>query len=79
MTETVLACPACDSADNIFRRNPGKGISRLDEHDALWRCSTCGAEFDEPVRREPRGTHPPITGPAALLIDASADDVLGAD
>jgi len=79
VTETVLACPDCDSADNIFRRNPGKGPSQLDASDAQWRCSACGAEFDEPDRREPVSGYPPITGPAARLLEASADDVLGAD
>jgi transposase-like protein len=78
MTETVLACPECDSADNIFRRNPGKA-STLGERETKWRCSDCATEFDEPVRRPAKGSTPPITGPAARLLEANADDVLGAD
>ncbi|WP_311171829.1 hypothetical protein [Halobellus ordinarius] len=77
MTETVRACPDCGEVTDIFRRMPGKGASHHDERAPNWRCSACGAEFDEPDEREKRAEAPPITGPAAALVEASAEDVPG--
>jgi ribosomal protein L37AE/L43A len=42
--ETVLACPACDSA-RVWRRTHA---------DSRWRCSECGETFDSGVERERR-------------------------
>jgi len=48
---TVLACPGCDVAGNLYHR---KSEDQADSDEA-YRCGRCGETFDEPVEREPKG------------------------
>lgn len=71
----VYACPRCDRADRVYRRTH----SRRD-YQHPYRCYDCGAEFDEPVKRESRvggeGVARPRSDAAQSLLDADPDDVV---
>ena len=70
----ILACPECSSAKNIFRRAPGRHNSTIDPNEDVWRCSDCGADFDEPTRRERQQTSG-RRGLAGRLADADSETV----
>jgi Arc/MetJ-type ribon-helix-helix transcriptional regulator len=71
----VQACPACDRAGNVYRRN-GAARGPDGRVDAMYYCTRCGADFDAPAEkpRPRRGGH--TSGLARKLEDADLDEVL---
>ena len=74
--ETIAACPECDTAE-IYKRRPGIGRSyRLDSNDPEFRCTECGAEFDDynerPYHNQGAINHP---GGAAKYEHLSVADI----
>ena len=64
MTETVDACPECDTTSGLFARNAGG-------HG----CRECGARFETPNTRPATSTTNTQNGAARLLADADPDEV----
>jgi tRNA(Ile2) C34 agmatinyltransferase TiaS len=64
MSETVDACPECDGTSGLFSLSAG-GFG----------CRECGARFDEPETRAPRGNTNTRHGLAADLAAADPDEV----
>jgi transposase-like protein len=58
--DRVYACPECDRAGNMWRRE-----GRQYDADERYRCHDCGAEFGDPVERT---THDKL--PSNLSDDA---------
>jgi transposase-like protein len=74
-SDTVDACPECDSASFTRRSRGFSAVPR--QSDARYQCSDCGAYFDDPVERERRGTAP-LKGLARDLDKADSWDELEA-
>ena len=64
MSETVDACPECDTTAGLFSLVAGG-----------WGCRECGARFDEPRTRPARNTADTRQGLAAELAAADPDEV----
>jgi hypothetical protein len=64
MTETVDACPECDTTAGIFSLVSGG-----------YGCRECQARFDEPETRPPRNATGPRRGLAKRLAETDADEV----
>jgi len=61
--QTVDSCPSCESSQ----------IYTIESSQLRYRCSECGAEFDQPVEREPvHGKKIPVEEVHAALRDAAA-------
>lgn len=73
MSDTVEACPEFD--DTTIRAKATGRTNAGSRHDERWRCWGCGATFDEPATREPRGATMPRSGPARALHDADPEDL----
>jgi hypothetical protein len=85
MSETVSACPECDSP--AIRRQTHRWVSP-DTPQSEWRdryglahedfdthrCRDCDAEFDSPNEREPQNNRG-YSGLVADLLEADADEV----
>lgn len=67
----VLACPGCDQAGDIHRRNGGANVHVGDPDDPL-ACGNCSTSFEEPVERERRTTS---GGTNAKCEDLTLEDV----
>jgi hypothetical protein len=57
-SETVRACPHCESAS--ISRRVGSGLADQSSNRDRWKCNTadCYETFDEPVERPPVGERP---------------------
>ena len=75
MFGTVAACPECDAT--AVRSRVGKGFATASDRSEEYRCSACGALFDEPVEREREQPADQLSGLAAELDSMDADDVSG--
>lgn len=64
----TAACPECDEAGKIYRR---QGPRALDDPDAEYRCGDCGATFDQWNTRESRRGN----GGPAKYGDLSPEDL----
>lgn len=53
-TDTVYACPECDSAGNVHKREDLKRSNG----SKPYACHDCSAEFDAPVERDAREWQP---------------------
>lgn len=72
MTETLLACPACDDADIEKSGAPSMdGGSRKPE----WTCRACGETFESPTCRSRRVDVARPRGLAGDLYAADPDEV----
>jgi len=72
MTDDLLACPVCESANVEKSGAPsmdGGGIK------PEWACRACGERFDSPLRRERKYAVPRPGGLAGDLFDADPDEV----
>lgn len=69
MSDTVAACPECDTTSAIYTRD--------DDPRRTYRCRECGAIFEEPNRRAPRSNTNTQNGLAGKLAKADPDEVLG--
>lgn len=66
--DTVTACPHCDSAGIVERKQP-------EQSKGAWYCQNCFRGFDEPVERAPDfGGNYSAAGRA--LLDASPEDLV---
>jgi ssDNA-binding Zn-finger/Zn-ribbon topoisomerase 1 len=70
--ETVAVCPECGAHDF----SPRVGSMRNAASKYRYGCSRCGAEFDEPDRREREGSSPPLPESQQALLEADADDIV---
>jgi len=73
MFDTVTACPECDAT--AVRSRVGKGFATASDRSEEYRCSACGALFDEPAERERDQPANQLTGLAAKLDRMDPDDV----
>lgn len=70
----VYACPACDRAGNLYRR---EGQSNAKD-DSKYRCRECLTSFDEVVERESQATTDNApTGPRSGVGARIADPKVG--
>lgn len=76
MSETVAACPECDAA-NVSTHAVGGASGSHSDPQGRYRCTGCGAYFDEFVERERRQAHTTRRGLAGKLAAASAGEVAG--
>lgn len=76
----IKVCPECDHADVRARSGAMPDIDRSGDAEATYRCPACKARFDEPERRERRGTSVGRRGLAGALVNAdSLDDLAAGD
>lgn len=75
MSDTVKACPECDSTNN---QRLTHSTSSASTHDFNYSCRDCGHRFHQPVEREPKGHQNTIRKDtlAARLEAANADEVV---
>jgi len=71
MSETVIACPQCDSP-RLYHRG---GRQQIDGVDKEWLCRKCKHEFDEATKREPKVKIPYLNGLAKTLSNMDPDEV----
>lgn len=64
MSDTVDACPECDTTSGLFSLTAGG-------HG----CRECGARFETPTERPAKRTTNTRKGAARLLADANPDEV----
>jgi len=76
MSDTIPACPACDSAD-LYKRQPK--VSSPQDHDHTYRCQACGERFDDPEWRERGHSGNSVRNStlAGKLLDADPEEVGG--
>ena len=74
MSETIAACPECDSSD-VYRRTFSVSSDATD--GARYRCQSCCVRFDEPTRRVRKTSGPSINKDtlAHRLMDTNANEV----
>ncbi|MBX0325768.1 hypothetical protein EGH21_22380 [Halomicroarcula sp. F13] len=73
MSDTVQACPACDSTSKLHKLIHEDRVDSADV-DEDYKCYSCGHAFDEPVTREARNTNT-LRGLARELDRADPDQV----
>lgn len=49
---TVYACPDCDRAGSVYRRNGSN--THIGDEDDPFACEKCSATFESPVERQPK-------------------------
>jgi transposase-like protein len=77
MSDTVDACPECDTTSGIYRRRGMGDTGRWPSDDATYVCRECGATFAEPNEREAQHTNETRKGRAGKLAKADPDEVGG--
>jgi len=75
-SDEVLACPECDDAGLQVRSGAVDGDDA--SHDAPYHCTVCHQGVRDPVHRE-RRSHASLSGLAAELLAADAEEVVGDD
>jgi len=73
MSDTVGACPECDSASVQTVINSGFDAEATDHN---YKCRSCAAEFDQLVQRESKNQCSP-KGLAGELDSMNADQLFG--
>lgn len=71
MSDTVEACPECDSVN--LRNTVGHYLGDDAGHDGN-ACNDCGATFSEPKEREQKNSGDPRSGIAGKLSDPDVRD-----